>query len=57
MGNVKAPHLSPVSKQAAQRSCEYSAGSVQGQAGWSPGQPDLAIGNAAHSRAVGLDDI
>ena len=25
-------------------------GGVQGQAGWGPGQPDLAVGNPAHSR-------
>jgi len=28
-------------------------GGVQGQVGWGPGQPDLMVGNPAHSRGVG----
>jgi len=30
---------------------------VPGQAGWSPGQPDLVGGNSAHGRGLELDGL
>jgi len=36
-----------------QRSCGCSIpGGIQGQFGWGPGQPDLAVGSPDHSREV-----
>jgi len=39
----------------AQRSCECPI--HEGQVGWAPGQPDLAVANLSHSRSLELDDL
>jgi len=44
--------------QAAQRSCGRPIpGSIQGQAEWSPRQPELVSGNPAHGRGLELGDL